>query len=179
MTEIISSYFSGDVLLLKHKVHADQRGSFIKIFNQDAFSELKLNTYWVDEYTSWSHKNVLRGMHLQTGPFKHYKLVTCMKGNALDVVIDLRSGSASYGEYACFELDSGQNQSVYIAPGFAHGFLSRTMDTLMHYKVSTTHSPEYDTGIRWDSFNFDWGAKDIILSSRDKQLSPMVEFENV
>lgn len=155
----------------------DQRGVFFKTFHIGVFQDLGLETNWKEEYFSLSHKNVIRGMHFQTPPMDHAKIVTCLSGSVVDVVLDLRKNSPTYLEYADFRLTAGtENKMVYIPTGCAHGFLALQNHTLLQYKVSSIYSPENDSGISWDSFGFDWGVNSPIISERDIQQPSLQTF---
>jgi dTDP-4-dehydrorhamnose 3,5-epimerase len=153
---------------LKINVHADARGSFLKTFHLDTFRHLGLRTDWAEEFYSVSRKGVLRGMHYQKPPFQHAKLVYCLSGKVLDVVLDLRRESPTYGQTQSFLLSSGDGTAVYMPEGVAHGFYSLEDGSGLYYKVTSMHSPEHDAGISWDSFGFPWPSQDPILSERDK-----------
>ena len=146
----------------------DERGTFIKTFHAERFSELGLPTKWREEYYSSSRKGVIRGMHFQTPPHDHEKLVYCMRGCVLDVVIDLRRQSATFGRHIAVEMDAARGHGLMIPKGMAHGFLALTDDVLMSYKVTTVYAPANDAGIRWDSIGVDWGVPDFVVSARDR-----------
>ncbi len=145
----------------------DVRGTFVKTFHAERFTALGLPTEWREEYYSSSRKGVIRGMHFQTPPHDHEKLVYCMQGRVLDVVVDLRKGSPTYGRHLAVELDASRGHGLMIPKGMAHGFLALTEEVLMAYKVTTVYAPASDAGIRWDSFGLDWGIDQPIVSARD------------
>jgi dTDP-4-dehydrorhamnose 3,5-epimerase len=154
----------------------DERGTFVKTFNTERFIELGLPIDWREEYYSSSRKGVIRGMHFQTPPYDHEKLVYCMQGRLMDVVIDVRSNSPTYGRHIAIELDSAHGHGLIIPKGMAHGFLALTDDVLMAYKVTTVYAPSNDAGIRWDSFGFDWGIEQPIVSVRDSTHPAFTDF---
>ncbi len=156
----------------------DERGTFVKTFNSERFTALGLPTDWREEYYSSSRKGVIRGMHFQTPPHDHQKLVYCMQGQVLDVVVDLRMGSPTHGRYLALKLDAAQGQGLMIPKGMAHGFLALTEDVLMAYKVTSVYAPESDAGIRWDSFGLDWGVDNPIVSVRDCAHPKFSEFNS-
>lgn len=156
----------------------DERGTFVKTFHSERFSVLGLPTEWREEYYSRSRKGVIRGMHFQTPPHDHEKLVYCMLGQVLDVILDLRLNSATYGRHIAVELDAARGQGLMIPKGMAHGFLSLTEDALMAYKVTSVYAPENDAGIRWDSFGCDWGIDHPILSTRDCAHPKYLDFDS-
>lgn len=152
--------------IIQSERYNDARGSFIKTFRSDQMEEVGLNTHFKEEFYSISHSNVLRGMHFQIPPFDHDKLVTCVNGSVLDVLVELRLGLA-YGRVFALELHANNPLTIFIPKGVAHGFLSMSDNSIMLYKTSTIHSPEYDKGIHWKSINFSWPCTSPITSSRD------------
>lgn len=150
-------------------VHQDLRGSFVKVFQGSAFKAAGLRGDWQEIYYTTSQRNVLRGMHFQTPPADHVKLVTCVAGKVLDVIVDLRNGSPTYGHFISRQLSPEQGRSLYIPSGMAHGFLALEHDSIMQYMVTSEHAPENDAGILWSSFGFSWPVDNPILSERDKK----------
>jgi dTDP-4-dehydrorhamnose 3,5-epimerase len=155
----------------------DARGSFVKTFHHDSFAAAGLRTDWREAYTSSSGSGVIRGMHFQLPPADHAKLVFCIAGQVLDVVVDLRRGSPTFGEHRAFRLDEADGAGVYIPTGCAHGFLSLSETSTMDYKVTSVHAPEQDSGIAYDSFGFDWPVDVPTLSDRDRRHPPLAGFE--
>lgn len=158
----------------------DNRGSFTKVFHTKWLEELNLPFKLAESYYSLSTKNVLRGMHFQTPPYDHEKIVFCSHGTALDVIVDIRKTSPTFGQYFSIELNHVNPMAIYIPKGFAHGFLSMTNNCCIHYLVSTVHAPNNDEGILYDSFGMQWGIhkEAIIISERDKQFPPISAFQN-
>ncbi|WP_198120623.1 dTDP-4-dehydrorhamnose 3,5-epimerase [Massilia rhizosphaerae] len=154
----------------------DERGKFVKTFHAERFAALGLPTDWREEYYSSSRKGVIRGMHFQTPPYDHEKLVYCLQGKVLDVVVDLRKKSPTFGQYFATELDATYGHGLMIPKGMAHGFLALTDDVLMAYKVTTVYAAQNDKGIRWDSLGFDWGVTDPIISARDRDHPAFADF---
>lgn len=165
-------------VILQAKVFTDRRGEFVKTFHAATFSRLGLPTDWPEEFHSVSGKHVLRGMHFQTPPADHGKLVYCLRGRVLDVILDLRQGSPTRGNFASIELGSGNHLLLYIPTGFAHGFLSLEDHSLMVYKTTKPHSPEQDSGVLWNSFGFPWPVKFPVLSDRDASFSELCNFKS-
>ena len=153
---------------LQPKVLDDARGRFVKVFQEQAFAELGLETVFVEEYYSVSHQNVLRGMHFQLPPADQVKMVYCVHGEIMDVVVDLRIDSSTYGQFELFELSAHKANSIYIPKGMAHGFCVRSESATMVYRTRTTHSPECDTGILWSSVSIPWPTGNPIISFRDQ-----------
>jgi len=112
-------------------------------------------------------------MHYQDGPHAHSKLVSCLSGRILDVVIDVRPQSDTFNQPYAVELDSNSGHALFIPEGFAHGFLSLENDTLMSYLTSTVHAPSHDRGVLWSSIDFDWPIERPLLSERDQKHPPI------
>lgn len=155
----------------------DERGLFVKTYHRDLFLKEGLGIDWVEEYYSYSHAGVLRGLHFQRPPCDHAKLVYCAVGEVFDVVVDLRRGSPTFGAHCSVTLSAATANMLYIPSGFAHGFYAVT-DALMMYKVSTVYSPECDDGIRWDSIGCSWLSSAPILSERDRGFSTLERFDS-
>lgn len=162
--------------LIRPRLFQDARGSFVKTYHQDAFREAGLDFAPREEFFSTSAKNVLRGMHFQLPPAAHAKLVYCLAGGVLDVVLDLRKNSPTFGCFQVRELNAANREMFFIPVGFAHGFLALTENATMVYQTDTVHSPAHDAGVRWDSFGFDWPVKNPVLSERDKNFCALAEF---
>ncbi|MBR4903728.1 MAG: dTDP-4-dehydrorhamnose 3,5-epimerase [Selenomonadaceae bacterium] len=159
-------------------VRGDSRGSFVKIFHEPTFKEFGLATNFNEEFYSTSIKNVLRGMHFQTPPADHVKLVCCIEGAVKDVVVDLRKNSATFGKHCAFELTAEKANMLYIPKGFAHGFLTLSERATMLYNVTSVYSSEHDKGILWSSCGIDWQCDEPILSDRDKIHPSLAEFDS-
>jgi dTDP-4-dehydrorhamnose 3,5-epimerase len=161
--------------LLKPKVTADARGYFVKTIHSEFFRHHGMTSDYVEQYYTVSGMNVVRGMHFQRPPMDHTKLVTCISGKILDVVIDLREGSPTYRLCRSFELEGERGELLYIPKGCAHGFLSQSQRSIVLYNVSSLHAPEYDTGILWSSIGFSWPIADPVLSDRDRHFPSLEE----
>lgn len=160
------------------RVAEDDRGTFAKTFQVSVFERLGLNTDWRETYYSRSHRGVIRGLHFQLPPSDHDKLVACVRGRVLDVAVDLRRDSPTFGRHACVELDDQSWEMLYLPRGFAHGFASLTDDSVMAYTVGSEYDPERDTGIRWDSAGIAWPFDSPVVSDRDARLPTLDEFES-
>ena len=156
--------------------HIDHRGNFIKWFSREAFDRANLCSDWAEVYGSVSRRGVIRGLHFQSPPADHAKLVYCLGGRAIDVVLDLRSALASYGEHIKIELSGDSPLAVYVPAGCAHGFLALEDNTLMFYQVSSDHTQALDSGIRWDSAEIDWPIVTPTVSPRDEALPRLADF---
>ena len=164
--------------VVRAKVREDARGSFTKVYHEEAFRELGLATDFREEYYSVSKKDVLRGMHFQLPPADHEKLVWCMSGKVLDVVLDLRRASSTYGAHQSFMLSGSSGEMIYIPRGMAHGFLTLSDEAVMMYKVTSVYAPACDAGIRWDTAGIDWGVSSPLLSERDQGFVSLADFSS-
>lgn len=167
---IINSTELEGVYAIENRVFQDHRGTFVKTFHSELFAAKGLATDFKESFYSVSKKGVLRGMHFQIKPCDHAKLVYVTAGEILDVVVDIRVGSETFGKYFSTNISSTKGNSLYIAKGFAHGFLTLSESATVVYMTTTVHSIEHDSGIHWDSFGFAW-PKDIelVVSDRDSQ----------
>lgn len=163
--------------LIQNFVAHDNRGCFVKTFHEENFRNEKLQTEFRESYYSLSKKNVIRGMHFQIPPYEHDKLVYVTQGEILDVVLDIRKASATYGKYISVKLNAF-NYSIYIPKGCAHGFLTISEEATVVYNVSTVYNPSADGGILWNSFEFDWLNNNSIISERDKSFQSFKEFNS-
>ena len=148
----------------------------MKTFHNSTFKSLAVAADFKEEYYSVSRKGVIRGMHFQTPPAAHYKLVYCTAGAIFDVVADLRKGSPTYGKHAHFELSADNGHMLYIPTGFAHGFCALEENSVMMYRVSSEYSQPHDSGIRWNSLGIDWPTNMPIISERDQALCGLEGF---
>ena len=161
-----------DVVIIEPKVHGDSRGYFVETFRQDKLEEfLGYQINFCQDNESKSSKGVLRGLHYQLPPHAQTKLVRVIHGRVLDVAVDIRKNSPTFGKYVAVEL-SGENKKQLLIPrGFAHGFVVLEDDTVFAYKVDNYYSPECDRGIAFDdkNLNIDWILKkeELNLSAKD------------
>lgn len=158
----------------------DARGEFIKSFHVTDLMEIGMEMNVRESFYSVSAKNVLRGMHFQIPPFDSTKLVTCVTGRLLDVLVDLRKDEATFGSSWQTVLSADNREAVWIPTGIAHGFLSLADNTCMAYLTDQEHAPQHDAGIRWDSFGFDWPCRveELNMSDRDKAHPTLGEFHS-
>lgn len=161
-----------DVVIIEPKVHGDHRGYFVETFRGDKLEEFlgfKLN--FGQDNESKSSKGVLRGLHYQLPPHAQTKLVRVIQGRVLDVAVDIRRNSPTFGEYVAVELSADNKKQLLVPRGFAHGFVVLEDDTIFAYKVDNYYSPECDRGIAFDdeSLNIDWILKkeELKLSEKD------------
>lgn len=166
------------VKLITLKSILDERGWFLKTFHAPSFATVGLCTEFPESFASLSKRDVIRGMHFQMPPHDHTKLVRCQTGTMLDVVLDIRIGSQTYGEHQAFSLDGDYPQCLYIPSGLAHGFLILSEIAIVEYHTSTVHQPSHDAGIRWDSFGMDWGCDRPVMSARDMAFPNLTSFDS-
>jgi len=155
---------------------ADSRGIFVKTFHRNSFETLGLRTDWAEQYYSVSQPGVLRGLHFQRPPHEHAKLVYCIAGRVLDIALDLRQGSPTYGEHCSVVLSAETANVLYLPPGLAHGFCTYDQPATMLYNVTSVYDPKTDSGIRWDSAGIAWPHEFPQLSDRDQTFPALADF---
>lgn len=156
----------------------DNRGSFIKTFHNTEFSNNHISFHLRESYLSISHKNVIRGMHFQNPPHDHEKIVFCPQGKILDVVLDIRKESPTYGQHLSVELSAENHQAIHIPKGCAHGFLSLLDESITYYLVSSEYNKDNDDGILYNSFGMNWNCPQPIMSMRDSEFSSFEQFDS-
>ena len=154
------------LLVIHSKQLMDDRGGFIKIFNNEVFEKNKIKFKIKESYYTVSQKDVIRGMHFQIPPHEHEKLVYVSNGKIIDVILDIRKSSATYGKFLSYEL-TDNNIFLFIPKGCAHGFRANENNTIVTYLQSSCYEPSYDRGIKFNSFGFEWDVKNPIISRRD------------
>lgn len=168
------TYLEG-CFLIKPKVFSDERGNFFESFNKNQFQQLTgLNSDFVQDNQSLSQKGVLRGLHFQTGDFQQAKLVRVIQGSVLDVIVDIRLQSNTFGEYLSMILSAENNKQIYIPRGFAHGFVVLEDHTIFSYKCDNYYNKASENGIIFNdpTLNIDWQfpESEMIISEKDKEL---------
>lgn len=159
--------------LIKPKVFSDNRGFFLESYAAEKFANQGITVAFVqDNHSKSVHKDVLRGLHFQTPPFDQSKLVRVTRGSILDVVVDLRKTSTTYGHWHSFVLDTRDFLMLFVPKGLAHGFCTLEPDTEVQYKVDNQYSPAHDSGIRWNDpdLSVQWPVENPILSDKDGRL---------
>jgi dTDP-4-dehydrorhamnose 3,5-epimerase len=171
------SLLSG-LYLIKPKVFEDHRGHFFESFREDVLKDLGVITNFVQDNQRLSQKGILRGLHFQAHPFPQGKLVRVIKGAVLDVALDIRKDSDTYGKFVCVELTEKNRNMLYIPPGFAHGFLTLEDNTIFAYKCTEYYHPEVEGGVLWNSpeLNIPWNIENPVLSAKDIDLPSFSEF---
>lgn len=163
-----------DLFIIEPKIWKDDRGYFFESYNKQAFDEAGIRVNFVQDNQSLSQKGTLRGLHAQANPFAQGKLVRVIQGKVLDIAVDIRKGSKTYGQYEAVELSGENNRMLWIPPGFLHGFVTLEDQTIFTYKVSGLYNKASEFGVIWNDsdLNIDWGIseEEIILSEKDKVL---------
>ena len=170
-----------DCFIVHEKVHGDARGYFIETFNQRDFKAASgLDVQFVQDNQSRSSKGVLRGLHMQRGAAAQAKLVRVLEGSVLDIAVDLRKGSPSFGQHFAIELTSENRKQFFVPAGFAHGFVVLSESATFFYKVDKFYEPGNEVGIMYNDadLNIDWklATHEIILSEKDKILGSFAEY---
>jgi dTDP-4-dehydrorhamnose 3,5-epimerase len=158
------------LLVIKPRVFEDERGYFFESFNQDTFTKATgLDTVFIQDNESKSVSGVLRGLHFQIPPMGQAKLVRVNRGRVLDVAVDLRQGSPTFGKYEAVELSAENKLQFYIPEGFAHGFLTLEDDTVFVYKCSQVYSRDHERSLKWDdpALAIQWGTTSPVVSEKD------------
>ena len=169
--EIIKTSIDG-VVIIKPRIFADFRGYFFESFNQKKIEERVCKTIFVQDNESRSNYGVIRGLHFQKPPFAQSKLVRVVKGSVLDVAVDIRKGSPTFGQHVAVELTEENHCQLFIPKGFAHGFSVLSKEAIFQYKCDNFYAPQYEGAIAWDDpdLRIDWRISDnnLILSEKDK-----------
>lgn len=172
--DVIETSIPGVVKIVP-RVFADARGYFFESFSEREFVGKVCNTRFVQDNESRSCYGVLRGLHFQKPPFAQSKLIRVIKGRILDVAVDIRRGSPTYGKYVAQYLSGDSKEQLFIPRGFAHGFSVHSQEAIIQYKCDAFYAPESEGAIAWNDpeLNIDWGldTNDIILSDKDKRHS--------
>lgn len=162
-----------DVFIIEPHIYRDERGYFFETYNIEKIKD-NINAFnVVQENQSKSKRGVIRGLHYQKPPFTQGKIVGVVKGIVLDVIVDIRTDSPTFGQHISVMLDGTNKLQLYVPRGFAHGFITLSKDAIFQYKVDNVYAPNYDAGIRFDDkiLNIDWKMKSkFIISQKDKSL---------
>ena len=179
--EIVKTEIEG-VVIVEPRVFGDERGYFFESFSQRDFEKLGINTVFVQDNESKSCYGVLRGLHFQAPPFAQAKLVRCVKGRVLDVAVDIRKGSPTYGKHVACELSEDNHRMFFIPRGFAHGFSVLSETAIFQYKCDNYYAPQSEGGLLFNDkdLNINWliPDKDVILSEKDKHHTLFKDFES-
>jgi dTDP-4-dehydrorhamnose 3,5-epimerase len=171
-----------DLVIFEPRVFEDERGYFFESYNQKLFEENGIDTKFIQDNQSKSSLGVLRGIHFQKPPFAQAKLVRVLSGKVLDVAVDLRPESATFGEYFAIELTAENKKQLFIPRGFGHGFVVLSQTAEFAYKCDNLYSKEHESGIIYNDsdLKIDWQIEtsELIISDKDQQLKSFVEFKN-
>lgn len=176
--EIIKTEIDG-VVIIEPRIFKDERGYFYESFSQREFDEKVCRTVFVQDNQSKSSYGVLRGLHFQKPPYSQSKLVRCIKGAVLDVAVDIRKGSPTFGKYVAVELTEDNHRQFFIPRGFAHGFAVLSDEAIFQYKCDNFYNKESEGAIAWNDADLaiDWklDTDKIVLSEKDKNTKPLAE----
>lgn len=179
--EVINTIIDG-VVIIEPKVFNDARGYFFESFSQRVFEEKVCKINFVQDNESMSSYGVMRGLHFQRPPFTQSKLVRCVKGKVLDVAVDIRKGSPTYGQHVAVELSEDNHRQFFVPRGFAHGFTVLSETAVFQYKCDNFYHPEADSGISIldDSLGIDWKipTDHAILSEKDTKHALLKDFDS-
>ncbi len=166
------------LLVIKPDIFEDERGYFFESWSKKAFQDISLE--FVQDNQSLSKKGVLRGLHFQNPPFEQGKLVRVIKGAVIDVAVDIRKNSITYGQYFAIKLSEENKKIFWIPPGFAHGFISLEDDTIFAYKCTQIYNKESEGSLLWDDsdLNIDWGLLNPLVSEKDMSAGSFKDFKS-
>lgn len=180
--EIIKTNIEG-VVIIEPRIFKDDRGYFFESFSQREFEEKVCKTTFVQDNESKSSYGVLRGLHFQKPPFAQSKLVRVIKGAVLDVAVDIRKGSLTFGQYVSVELTGENHRQFFIPRGFAHGFSVLSEEVIFQYKCDNFYSPQSEGAIAWNDpdLNIDWRipAEKVVLSEKDSKHPRLKDWQNM
>ena len=179
--QVLKTKFEG-LYVLTPEIFYDDRGHFFESFNYEKFANNLNSLNFCQDNESKSSKNIIRGLHFQIPPFDQTKLVRAVYGAILDVAVDLRRNSSTYGKYYAIQLDDKNKKQLLVPSGFAHGFLTLSNECIVNYKVDKPYSKNHERGIIFsdDHLNIDWGinADQVILSDKDYELAKFNDLKN-
>lgn len=175
--EITTTPIEG-LLVLQPKIWKDDRGYFFESFRADVFSRLNIDVNFVQDNQSLSQKGTIRGLHFQVAPNEQGKLVRVVQGRVLDVALDIRKNSTTYGQYFAIELSAENQTQFFIPPGFAHGFSTLEDNTIFCYKCTNYYSKVDEGGVLFNdpALGIDWKVEGLFVSDKDKELPTFAEF---
>lgn len=173
-----------DLFVIEPKIWNDARGYFYESFSAKQLADANINAVFVQDNQSFSQKGTLRGLHAQAPPFAQGKLVRVIKGAVLDVAVDIRKNSATYGQHFSIELTGDNHKQLWVPPGFLHGFLTLADDTIFTYKVTNYYDKNSEIGVIWNdpSLDINWNAQlssaELLLSDKDLILPDFKSFQS-
>lgn len=168
------------LFIIEPKLWRDGRGYFFESYSKKEFEGAGIDANFVQDNQSLSQKGTLRGLHAQQNPSAQGKMVRVIRGRVIDVAVDIRKNSPTYGEHVAIELSEENHKMFWVPPGFLHGFITLDNDTIFTYKVTGLYDKQSEIGVRWNDkdLNIDWGMDplEIILSEKDKELPLFKDF---
>ena len=166
------------LVVIEPDVFGDHRGFFKETYNAEAFEKIGLKLDFRQDNVSYSSKGILRGLHFQAPPHAQGKMVTVLQGAVLDVAVDIRTSSPTYGQHVAVELTGENHRMFYVPPGFAHGFLVLSETCYFCYKCTDVYHPETEGGLMWNdpALGIEWPIQDPTISNKDKDYAPFPEF---
>jgi len=173
-----------DLFVIEPKLWQDSRGYFYESYNQRFFEQAGITANFVQDNESSSKKGALRGLHAQASPFAQGKLVRVVQGSVIDIAVDIRKDSPTYGQHFAIKLSGENHKQLWVPPGFLHGFLTLEDDTIFTYKVTNYYDKASEIGVIWDdpTINIDWtaylNANEILLSDKDLVLGDFASFQS-
>lgn len=169
-----------DLYIVEPRIFQDARGYFFESYNESKLKDQGLDIQFVQDNESKSQKHVLRGLHFQKPPFAQGKLVRVIKGKVLDVAVDVRKGSPTFGHYHAVEISEENKRMFWIPPGFAHGFVTLVDETIFFYKCTNFYNKESEGSILWNDpdLNIQWGVEAPVLSEKDQSAPRFAQFDS-
>jgi|SRR5690554_561018 len=176
----IKETFIKDLLIIQPRVFPDKRGYFFESYNAEKFKKNGLSMSFIQDNISKSQKGVLRGLHFQKPPYAQGKLVYVLRGEVLDVAVDLRKNSPTYGKYFSIKLSEENKTQLYVPKGFAHGFATLEENTIFAYKCTDYYNKSAEDSIFWDdpTLNIDWLIENPIVSEKDQEANTFNDFDS-
>jgi dTDP-4-dehydrorhamnose 3,5-epimerase len=176
----IEKIFMDGPLVIKPRVFADSRGYFFESYSVKVFKDLGIDADFVQDNQSLSQKGTVRGLHFQANPYAQGKLVRVVQGAVLDVIVDIRKGSPTYGKHYAVELTAENKTMFWVPPGFAHGFSTLADQTIFLYKCTNLYNKASEGGLHWNDpeLNIDWRVEESIVSDKDQLLPTLQHFDS-
>ena len=177
-----------DLFIIEPQIFEDNRGYFFESYNYNTFKEIGIDNIFVQDNHSKSLKGVLRGLHFQKDEYSQAKLISILRGSILDIVVDLRENSETFGVYFSIELNEKDKRMLFVPKYFAHGFLTLEDNTEIFYKCDNFYNPQSEAGIIWDDsdLNIEWNLKkykinesELIISEKDKKNTSFKEYKKI
>jgi len=170
------------LLILEPRIFPDDRGYFYESYNQNKFKEIGIDANFVQDNQSFSQKGALRGLHGQANPFAQGKLVRVLQGSVLDIAVDIRKNSPTYGQHVSVELSGTNHLQFWVPPGFLHGFVTLEDNTIFTYKVTNFYDKASEIGVIWNdpTLAIGWGVdkREVVLSPKDELLPSFADFNS-